>query len=217
LAVKRQKDSAFAAAEEQGRRAYHHGNLREALIDAALDLIALHGPDGFTMADACRQAGVSTAAPYRHFADRNALLEAVCSRGFEQLGVYTTSAKEGEEKGSVASIVAGGLGYLQFALDHPALFRMMFVHDPDLRPRPVAEETGRACFSNLLMAVSEHFDMTGRGGQDPMPIALKLWALVHGLASLKIDGALKVIAPDAETEALIAAATAAILRNERAQ
>src|SRR5437773_11673714 len=75
-----------------GRRGYHHGNLREALIQAALDLIAKKGPAGFTFADAARSAGVSAAAPYRHFRDRDALIADVARRGFELFAAHLEHA-----------------------------------------------------------------------------------------------------------------------------
>src|SRR5512145_2231683 len=75
-----------------GRRSYHHGNLREALIQAALDLIAEKGPAGFTFAEAACQAGVSAAAPYRHFRDRDALMADVAKRGFERFTAALAAA-----------------------------------------------------------------------------------------------------------------------------
>jgi AcrR family transcriptional regulator len=78
---------------DQGSRGYHHGNLKEALIRAALELIAAKGPSGFTFAEAARSAGVSPAAPYRHFRDRDELLANVARRGFEQCGARGGSAE----------------------------------------------------------------------------------------------------------------------------
>jgi len=200
-----------AAEPVGGRRGYHHGNLREALLRATEELIAEVGPDGFTMADACRRAGVSQAAPYRHFADRNALLEAVCMRGFEALAEATGAAKEGHSPGTVEHILAGGRGYLAFALEQPERFRLMFGQKPDIKARPDVEQTGRACFQHLLESVALYLVAQGRGGEDPLPVALRLWSLVHGVASLAIDGPLAIIAPGHDPDGVVEAAARAIL------
>ncbi len=199
------------AKKESGRRGYHHGNLREALIEAAEALIAERGPDSFTMADACRHAGVSTAAPYRHFEDRNALLEAVCMRAFEGLAEATGSAKAPFEEGSEEAILAGGKAYLGFALENPARFRLMFGRNPDIKSRPNVEMAGRLCFQNLLQSVLAYLAARGHAGEDPMPLALRLWSLVHGVANLAIDGPMDIIAPGNNPEAIIEASGRAIL------
>lgn len=193
------------------RRGYHHGNLREALLEAAEALITEHGPDNFTMADACRRAGVSTAAPYRHFEDRNALMEAVCMRAFDGLAAATGGAKAPFEEGSVEAILAGGKAYLGFALESPERFRLMFGRNPDLKSRPHVELAGRACFQNLLASVSAFLASRGQSGADPMPLALRLWSLVHGVASLAIDGPMDIIAPGNDPDAIIDESGRAIL------
>ncbi len=196
---------------DPARRGYHHGNLREALLQAAEALIAEGGPDHFTLADACRRAGVSTAAPYRHFEDRNALLEAVCMRAFDGLAAATGDAKEPYEEGTVEAILAGGKAYLGFALENPERFRLMFGRNPDLKSRPHVELAGRACFQNLLQSVAAFLATRGRAGEDPMPLALRLWSLVHGVASLAIDGPMDIIAPDNDPKAIIEETGRAIL------
>ncbi len=195
----------------KGRRGYHHGNLREALLHAAEALIAESGPDGFTLADACRKAGVSTAAPYRHFEDRNALLEAVCMRAFDALADATGSAKSQFPAGSIESILAGGRAYLAFAQADPARFRLMFGRQPDIKSRPLVEATGVACFQNLLDSVSAFLAERGQAEANPMPLALRLWSLVHGVASLAIDGPMEIMAPDKDPAEIIDEAGRAIL------
>ncbi|MEO1192874.1 MAG: TetR/AcrR family transcriptional regulator [Pseudomonadota bacterium] len=197
------------------KRGYHHGNLREALLVAAEELIAEVGPAGFTLADACRRAGVSTAAPYRHFEDRNALLAAVCMRGFEALARTTGEAKASLPPGTIESILAGSRGYLTFALENPERFKLMFGRQPDITSKPQVEQTGRDCFGNLLDAVSAFLEREGRGGEDPMPLALRIWALVHGVASLVLEGPLEVIAPGNDPGSIIDQAGRAILEGER--
>ena len=102
-----------------GRRGYHHGNLREALIRAALDLIAEKGPAGFTFADAARSAGVSSAAPYRHFRDRQALLADVARRGFELFEERFDRAWNGGRPDPFVAFENVGRAYLAFAREEP--------------------------------------------------------------------------------------------------
>jgi AcrR family transcriptional regulator len=109
-----------------GRRGYHHGNLREALIQAALDLIAQKGPAGFTFADAARSAGVSSAAPYRHFRDRDALLADIARRGFELFAEHLAGAWNDGRPDPFAAFEKVGRAYLAFAREEPAYYSAMF-------------------------------------------------------------------------------------------
>src|SRR5258708_29754084 len=109
-----------------GRRGYHHGNLREALIRAALDLIAEKGPAGFTFADAARSAGVSSAAPYRHFRDRQALLADVARRGFELFEERLDRAWNEGRPDPFAAFENVGRAYLAFAREEPSFYSAMF-------------------------------------------------------------------------------------------
>ena len=122
--------------DRDGRRGYHHGNLREALVRAALDLIAQKGPAGFTFADAARWAGVSSAAPYRHFRDRDALLADVARRGFElfetRCGEPGTTA--GPTRTGLSRMPAGPTWY--FARNEPAYYSAMFEAGVSLEPIP---------------------------------------------------------------------------------
>src|SRR5438270_8371688 len=108
------------------RRGYHHGNLREALIEAALDLIARKGPAGFTFAEAARSAGVSSAAPYRHFRDRDALLADVARRGFELFEAALSHAWNDGRPDPYRAFENVGRAYLAFARDEPAHYSAMF-------------------------------------------------------------------------------------------
>ena len=110
----------------RGRKGYHHGNLREALIDAALTLIGEKGPGGLTFAEAARAAGVSGAAPYRHFRDRDALMADVALRGYEAFGKRLAEAWNEGRPDPVAAFHKLGKAYLGFARTEPALFSAMF-------------------------------------------------------------------------------------------
>src|SRR6185437_15734828 len=114
--------------KDQGRaeRGYHHGNLKEALLRAALELIAKKGPAGFTFAEAARWAGVSPAAPYRHFRDRDELLASVALRGFEQFERALTRAWDDGRPDAMAALDRLGKAYLEFARSEPAYYSAMF-------------------------------------------------------------------------------------------
>src|ERR1700741_793157 len=112
--------------QRRAERGYHHGNLREALLQAALDLIAQKGAAGFTFADAARMAGVSPAAPYRHFRDRDELLASIAQRGFEQFEALLTQAWADGRPDTVTAFERVGKAYLKFAREEPAFYSAMF-------------------------------------------------------------------------------------------
>ena len=110
----------------RGPRGYHHGNLKEALVRAALELIAEKGPGGFTFADAARWAGVSPAAPYRHYRDRDALIADVAKRGFAEFADALTKAWDDGKPDLMAAFDRLGKAYLAFARTEPAYYSAMF-------------------------------------------------------------------------------------------
>ena len=112
--------------DRRGERGYHHGNLKEALLQAALGLIAEKGPAGFTFADAARTAGVSAAAPYRHFRDRDDLLANIAQRGFEQFEQTLAQAWDDGRPNTVTAFERLGKAYLAFARNEPAFYSAMF-------------------------------------------------------------------------------------------
>src|SRR6184192_1141136 len=112
--------------ERRAERGYHHGNLKEALLQAALGLIAEKGAAGFTFADAARMAGVSAAAPYRHFRDRDELLSSIAQRGFEQFEALLTNAWDDGRPDTVTAFERVGKAYLAFAREEPAFYSAMF-------------------------------------------------------------------------------------------
>src|SRR5437879_5229046 len=112
--------------QRRAERGYHHGNLKEALLQAALGLIAEKGAAGFTFADAARMAGVSPAAPYRHFRDRDELLSSIAQRGFEQFEAVLTNAWDDGRPDTVTAFERVGKAYLAFAREEPAFYSAMF-------------------------------------------------------------------------------------------
>ncbi len=193
------------------RRPYHHGALRSALIAAAGRLIAEHGTEGFTMADACRTAGVSTAAPYRHFADRDALLAAVRARGFDELSAQTGAARDARPSGSIEAIIAIGQAYVRFVTRDPELFHLMWSTPRQRYASEEAQASGRRCFGVLLEAVDRFRARQGREDIPTLSIAVPLWTMVHGVASLMLSDRIQGVAPGTDIDALVDRATRAFL------
>lgn len=175
--------------ESDGRRGYHHGNLREALIRAALDLIAQKGPGGFTFADAARWAGVSSAAPYRHFRDRDALLADVARRGFELFEARLSHAWNDGRPDSYRAFEEIGRAYLAFARDEPAHYSAMFEAGVSLDADPGLRAAADRAFEVLRQASEV---LAARLPPDKRPpalmMSLHIWALSHGIASLFARG-----------------------------
>jgi AcrR family transcriptional regulator len=166
-------------------RGYHHGNLKETLIRAALELIAQKGPAGFTFAEAARWAGVSPAAPYRHYRDRDELLSDVAKRGFDQFAQALIRAwDDGKPKPSEA-FDRLGKAYLHFARTEPAYYSAMFEAGIPPDSNPELREAGDRAF-NVLRQACEVL-IAGLPAKDRPPVlmmALHIWALSHGIASL---------------------------------
>lgn len=171
------------------RRRYHHGNLREALIEAALDLIREKGPAGFTFAEAARVAGVSAAAPYRHFRDRDALLADVAKRGFEAFTRALASAWDEGRPTPREAFNRLGAAYLAFASNEPAYFSAMFESGLAFSDYPEARAEGDRAFA-VLRAGCEALIATMPKDRRPPPLmmALHIWSLSHGIAALFARG-----------------------------
>jgi AcrR family transcriptional regulator len=178
--------------EGTGRRGYHHGNLREALIRAALSLIAEKGPSGFTFAEAARSAGVSPAAPYRHFRDRDELMADVARRGFERFEGELSKAWNGGLPDPLRAFENLGRVYLAFAREEPAYYSAMFEAGLPLDADPALLQASERAFG-VLRAASEVLvaRLPREGRPPPLMMAFHIWALSHGIASLfgRGDGA----------------------------
>jgi len=166
-------------------RGYHHGNLKEALVRAALELIAEKGPWGFTFADAARWAGVSPAAPYRHFRDRDELLSDVARRGFEEFERALAKAWDEGKLEPFAAFERLGKAYLAFAREEPAYYSAMFEAGISLDASPELRQAGDRAFA-VLRAASEQLiaHMPPQKRPPALMMALHIWALSHGVASL---------------------------------
>jgi AcrR family transcriptional regulator len=171
--------------DHRRRRGYHHGNLREALIQAALELISNKGPAGFTFAEAARYAGVSPAAPYRHYRDRDALMADVARRGFEQFAAALTKAWDEGRPTPSAAFERLGRAYLDFARREPAYFSAMFESGLDLKSFPAVQEAADSAFAVLRGACEVLVSTLPPARRPPaLMMALHAWSLAHGIASL---------------------------------
>ena len=172
--------------DPRGPRGYHHGNLKEALIQAALDLIAQKGPAGFTFAEAARTAGVSPAAPYRHFRDRDDLLIDVARRGFDLFAQALARAWDDGRPEPMSAFERVGRAYLAFARSEPAYYSAMFEAGIPLDASPQLREAGEAAFAVLRGAAEKRSRARLPAGRRPpaLMMALHIWSLAHGIASL---------------------------------
>jgi AcrR family transcriptional regulator len=172
----------------RGRRegGYHHGNLKEALIEAALDLIAQKGPAGFTFAEAARSAGVSPAAPYRHFRDRDELLASIAQQGFELFEKRLTAAWDDGRPDTFAAFSRVGKAYLAFAREHPAYYSAMFESGLPLQDNPALLIASERAFAIIRAAAERLVALAPPDVPRPpaMMMALHIWSLSHGIASL---------------------------------
>jgi AcrR family transcriptional regulator len=175
------------------RRAYHHGDLRRALIDAGLQLVERRGVAALSLRAVARLAQVSHSAPYHHFAGKADLLAAVAAAAFDRLvAVIAQDIVEHPPRTALDGLRAVGRGYLRFALDHPAAFRLMF--RPELTTpaqHPVLRDAEARAFGVLLEAIHT-CQRTGELPKgDPLSLAAFAWSCVHGLAMLHVEQVLR--------------------------
>lgn len=170
------------------RERYHHGDLRAALINAAELELEAKGMEGFSLRSVAKRAGVSHAAPAHHFGDMQGLLTALAARGFAMFLEAQTIRQEAAEAEPVAQLVASGMGYIDFALAHPALFQLMFGSSWPEGTDPEFQRTSEAAYGRLMDNVRA---VTGADPEEDDPSArraVSVWALVHGLGHLMIGG-----------------------------
>lgn len=185
------------------RKPYHHGNLRQALVEAALALIEEKGPLGFTLAEAARAAGVSAAAPYRHYRNRDDLVEEVALQGFTMFAERLERAFDAGRPSALTAFSAAGRAYLDFARASPGHYMAMFesgvsiVGNPDL-----AMAADRAM--SVLVAASERLSAHLPLGRRPPAtmVANHVWALSHGVVELFARGQPGARAPYSAEEML---------------
>src|SRR6201995_5615234 len=178
--------------QRRAERGYHHGNLREALLQAALDLIAQKGAAGFTFAEAARGPGGSPAAPYRHFRDRDELLSSIALRGFEQFEAALTSAWDDGRPDTVTAFERVGKAYLAFAREEPASYSAMFESGVPVDASPGLTAASERAFGVIRAAAERLAALAPPGTPRPpaLMMALHIWTMAHGVASLfsRADG-----------------------------
>jgi AcrR family transcriptional regulator len=172
---------------------YHHGNLRQALLDAALDLITQKGSQGFTLREVARQAGVSHNAPYFHFEDKAALLEALVVNRFE---AFTAALRETQARtpgSALDQLQALGMAYIQFAAGNIPAFRLMFrpelIDTPDRASSAAVQNAGQETYAVLVECIIRCQEEGSIPPGDPLVLALTAWSTVHGLVFIIIDSA----------------------------
>jgi AcrR family transcriptional regulator len=169
------------------RKPYHHGDLRRTLLDAALAIVAKEGPGALSLRELARKAGVSHAAPYRHFESREALLAALATEGFLGLGAEMARTAAGETD-PLLRFRALGVAYVCYAVQHPGHFRVMFggalEHRDDGSPLTAAGAPTLQALIDVIAAAQQSGQL--RAG-DPRQLALPAWSMVHGLAMLLVD------------------------------
>ncbi|WP_425038650.1 TetR/AcrR family transcriptional regulator [Primorskyibacter sp. S187A] len=171
---------------ELRKHGYHHGDLRAGLIEATRQLVEEKGPDGFSVTDACKLAGVSTAAPYKHFKDKSEMIAAMVMEGMYRHRTNMTSALDGVPPGTPARIKVLGREYVDFALREPGVFRLKFGGFTDRLDDPRLQEAGEGTFDVVLHEVATCL------GQDEITPDVRrrgfmLWSFVHGLSFLMAD------------------------------
>ncbi len=175
-----------AAPTLRARTAYHHGDLRAQLIAAVRELVESDGPDGFSVAEAARRAGVSSAAPYKHFRDRAEILRGVVGEAMDRLRTAMETGAATYPAGSVEAVAAVGLAYISFARTEPGVFRLAFglteghENDPDLQAK------GERTFDVVVRCAAACLGLPPEDDQ-VQACAYMLWCFVHGLSFLTID------------------------------
>ena len=170
----------------KAKKGYHHGDLRAALIEATRQLVEEKGPDNFSVSDACRLAGVSTAAPYKHFKDKNEMLVATVLEGMARHRENMRGALEGIAEGSPQRITAIGMEYVGFALREPGIFRLMFGGFTDQKSDPRLAESGQQTFGILLAEVARCLG-EAEVTDEVRRRSFMLWNFVHGLSFILYD------------------------------
>jgi AcrR family transcriptional regulator len=169
------------------RPPYHHGNLREALLNGAVRIIAEAGPTAFTLREVARRAGVSHNAPYRHFRDKDALLAAVAAQGFRELTQSMRKAGE-QQSNALDKLKQSGMAYVAFAVRRPEHFTVMFDAPVTGSKNPEYLQASQEAFQTLVSYIQDSQEEGRLSAENTMERALYAWSLVHGIAKLAVSG-----------------------------
>lgn len=206
-----------AAKKKTAATSYHHGDLRNALIVAAAELIEESGSEDFAMIDAARRAGVSNAAPYRHFCDRDALLQAVGELGYYDLAAALNEISSQHELGSTQAIIALGKYYLHYVVSKKPFFNLMwgergYQNLLDLEDRSELHSNG---FWLLVRHVEAWLQREKIADVDPAYLAMKLWAMSIGTAHMALNYDLKHFVKDVDLDEIVESSSLAFLQGAR--
>ena len=185
---------------------YHHGNLRDALVEAAVDVVREGGPEALSLRELARRVGVSHAAAYRHFADREALIDVVADRALEGLVSRVHRRVDAVDEADPVTaarrrLVEIGVGYVEFALAESGLFRLLFTAYP-APPDGKGDEPGEDPYGMLNAALDDlvtvgFLDAGLRAGAD-----VTCWSAVHGFAVLNVEGPLRALSAEGRNTTL---------------
>lgn len=194
------------------KSSYHHGDLRAGLIEATRRLVEEKGPDGFSVTDACRLAGVSTAAPYKHFKDKNEMLVAMVLEGMMRHRAKMQAALEGIPEGSPDRVTALGREYVRFAIEENGVFRLKFGGFTDRLEDPRLQSAGEETFGVLLKEVAACLGET-EVTEEVRRRGFMLWSFVHGLSFLLVDKILSDMGGDVNLNALLSDIAERVLKD----
>lgn len=170
---------------------YHHGDLKQALLTAAEAELQERGVESFSLRGVAKRAGVSHAAPAHHFQDARGLLTALAARGYDRFIAAQRSRQQSAAADPAQQLAASGLGYIDFAMAHPALFRLMFASERPDKSAPVLANAADLAFDKLVADVHRIAGTDPHSDVPAMTDVLAAWAIAHGLADLMIAGRLE--------------------------
>lgn len=174
---------------EKKSKSYHHGNLRETLISAALELISLKGMKALTLREIAKRANVSHSAPYRHFKDKEAILFAVAKEGFDMLVRETRTRFENFSDDPLGQFLESGMTYIDFAIRQPSHFRVMFgLGESSSEIPPDLAESSKQSFMILYESIVHCQEKGIIKPGDPLEFSISAWSIVHGYAMLHLEG-----------------------------
>lgn len=177
---------------EKHKKQYHHGDLKQSLLNAAEMELSEKGVEAFSLRGVAKRSGVSHAAPAHHFKDAQGLLTALASSGFERF-VALQQKRQKQANTPLAQLVASGMGYIEFAIEYPAMFRLMFTSDRLDPDDQALATTGKTAYDHLANAIEQLVGDDPYQNCEAQQTLITAWGLVHGMADLIISQRLKMI------------------------
>jgi AcrR family transcriptional regulator len=175
---------------------YHHGDLRNALLQAAEQVLVEKGAAGLSLREAAKAAGVSHAAPYRHFRDKAALMRAVAQAGFERLALAINAAADSKPHNPEQKLIEAGVAYVRLAMENPEITRLMFSGVIDPQDDKTYQVAAAAAYESLLGIIKEGMERGTFRQRVPQELALVAWTSMHGMAMLAAAGQLDIESGD---------------------